>query len=345
MRFSDFITARREVLLACFAGGIVFTLLLVLFGLGTGELVLLWIWFLLIIISAMLAIWRRESRRAHLLLSEMEKLDQKHLFAEIADVPENGMEKVYFRLLREALKDMTDEVSESRRQNEEYREFVEQWVHEVKVPVTGIRLLCRNNRNDVTRKIMSQTERIEQDVERALFYARLGSAEKDCFIKELSLRKCVEAVLSQNRQYLIENGVSADTERVSHTVYSDEKWLCFILSQLLYNSVKYRSERAPVICMASQDMGNYISLSVTDNGIGIRESELGRVFEKGFVGSNGRNGTVGRNSTGLGLYLCEQFCERLGTGIEIDSEEGQYTTVSLLFPKDISLQSREYKEI
>ena len=76
MRFSDFITDRREVLLACFAGGIVFTLLLVLFGLGTGELVLLWICFLLIIISAMLAIWRGESRRAHLLLSEMEKLDQ-----------------------------------------------------------------------------------------------------------------------------------------------------------------------------------------------------------------------------------------------------------------------------
>lgn len=89
-----------------------------------------------------------------------------------------------------------------------------------------------------------------------------------------------------------------------------------------------------MIQIESQDMGNYVFLSITDNGIGIRKSELSRVFEKGFVGSNGR---TGKNATGIGLYLCAQLCAKLGIGIDVKSEAGKYTTIILYFPKSTYL--------
>lgn len=129
---------------------------------------------------------------------------------------------------------------------------------------------------------------IEQNVERVLFYARLGNVEKDYLIKEISLKQCVMEMLARNKQFLIQNGVCVDTEVIPDTVYSDNKWVCFILNQIIFNSIKYRGTEPLVIHIQSQDMGNYVSLSITDNGIGIKPSELCRVFDKGFIGSNGR---------------------------------------------------------
>ncbi len=225
---------------------------------------------------------------------------------------------------------MTDEVAGVRRQNAEYKDFIEQWIHEIKVPITGIQLLCENNKTEITRKIITQTELIEQNVERVLFYARLGNVEKDYLIKEISLKQCVMEMLARNKQFLIQNGVCVDTEVIPDTVYSDNKWVCFILNQIIFNSIKYRGTEPLVIHIQSQDMGNYVSLSITDNGIGIKPSELCRVFDKGFIGSNGR---TEKNSTGIGLYLCDQLCAKLGIGIDIKSEVGVYTTVLLHFPK------------
>ena len=103
------------------------------------------------------------------------------------------------------------------------------------------------------------------------------------------------------------------TEKVRDTVYSDEKWVVFIMNQIIINSVKYSGGRPPVIAVESTDMGGYVVLAVTDNGAGIKESEIDRIFDKGFVGSNGR---AGKGATGIGLYLCRQLCLRLGISIE-----------------------------
>lgn len=265
--------------------------------------------------------------------TEMDALDQKYLFAEITNAPTSELEKAYFELMKTALKAMTDEVSQSNRLNREYREyreFIEQWIHEMKVPITGIQLLCENNKSSVTRKILTQTEMISQSVERVLFYARLGSVEKDYLITEVPLKTCVLEVLAQNKQFLIQNNACIHTETLCGTVYSDQKWLQFILNQIIINSVKYQGRKPLVIDVTSQDQGDYVTLSVTDNGLGIKESELGRVFDKGFVGSNGR---TEKNSTGIGLYLCDQLCTKLGISIEIKSRSGEYTTVLLHFPR------------
>lgn len=278
----------------------------------------------------MFAYFRKQQKRIQYLLETMETLDKKYLIAEIADRPETELEKIYFRLLKTALKSMTDEVAEIRRLNVEYKDFIEQWIHEIKVPITGIQLLCENNKTEIMRKIITQTELMEQSIERVLFYARLGSVEKDYLIKEISLKQCVLEVLSRNKQFLIHNRVCVHTNSISDFVYSDSKWLGFIINQIIFNSIKYCSDKPPVIQIKSKDMGDYVTLSITDNGIGIKPSEVNRVFDKGFVGSNGR---MRKKSTGIGLYLCDQLCLKLGIGIDIESKAECYTTVLLHFPK------------
>lgn len=330
MKISDYINDNKILLLICFASGLFFSAILFLFGIGISELALLWICFLCIVLLTIGSDFYRLQKRTQHLLSVLERLNRKYLLAEVVDKPESELERLYFRLMKIAFKDMTDQVAQCQRLNHEYKDFIEQWIHEIKVPITGIQLLCENNKTDVTRKVLTQVEVIEQDVERVLFYARLGGVEKDYLIKEISLKKCIFDVLAKNKQFLIQNGVRVCTDAVTDTVFSDDKWICFIINQIMLNSIKYRSDIPPIIQMESVDMGNCISLSITDNGIGIKQSELNRVFDKGFVGSNGRSG---KNSTGLGLYLCEQLCSKLGLGIDIESEVGRYTTVRLYFPK------------
>lgn len=332
MNLHDYLIDQRLPLFVCFSGALLISALLWLFGLGSGELVLLWLCFLCIVSGYFFCRYRCLHRRFLSLRSLQDSCDHKYLLAEIADAPYSATERFYFSLMRTALKSMTEEVSASRRQNREYREFVEQWVHEIKVPVTGIFLLCENNRSDLTRKLLSQAEQISQSVERALFYARLDSVEKDYLIREVSLRDCVLTTLADIRQFLIQSHTSVSTEALSGTVYSDEKWLRFILQQILTNSVKYCGDAPPAIDIASREESGCMTLSVTDQGIGIRKSEIRRVFDKGFVGSNGRAGT-GAGATGIGLYLCRELCAKLGIGIELESEEGVFTTVRLHFPK------------
>ena len=372
MRLSEYIYDIKGILLTCFAGGLFFTFVLAAFGIGTAQLALLWVCFCLFLFTTLFCCWRKKSSRLSYLSDTFDALEPKYLLAEIADAPDSAMEGLYFRLLRTALKSMTDEVAASRRQTREYQEFLEQWVHEIKLPVTGIELLCENNKTDVTRKILAQTQRIGQDVEKVLFCARLGAAEKDCLIREVSLRECVMDVLARNQQLLIESGVSVHTECLSHTVCTDPRWLSFLLTQLISNSLKYRSGRPPVLDISSRERDGHIELTVTDNGVGIRPSELPRIFDKGFVGSNGRSvgaaagssgaaagslgaaaGSLGAAAgssgaaagssgaaagslgaaTGMGLYLCAQLCERLGIEIRAESEWNLSTSVCLCFPR------------
>ncbi|MDD3338802.1 MAG: sensor histidine kinase [Lachnospiraceae bacterium] len=330
MKFSDYMKDNQITLLICFSGSLFFSILLFFWGISLSEIILLWICFAIIVSFTMFGYFRKQQKRIQYLLEALDSLDKKYLITEIADKPETEIEKIYFRLLKTALKSMTDEVSEVRRLNVEYKDFIEQWIHEIKVPITGIQLLCENNKTEIMRKIITQTELIEQDIERVLFYARLGSVEKDYLIKEISLKRCVMEVLSQNKQFLIQSRVCVHTDSISDSVFSDSKWLCFIINQIILNSIKYCSDKPPVIEIKSQDMKDYVTLFITDNGIGIKPSEVNRVFDKGFVGSNGR---MGRKSTGIGLYLCDQLCLKLGIGINIESKFGCYTTVLLHFPK------------
>ena len=172
MTLSDYLSDKRAVLLTCLAGGLFFSVLLYLYGIAPQEIFLLWICYAGIVSGSLCRGYVILKKRLLYLQSLLDSLDRKYLMAEVAQKPVSSAEKVYFRMIKEALKSMTDEVSQAKRLNEEYRDFIEQWIHEIKIPITGIQLLCENNKSDTIRKIMSQTEQIGRYVERGLFYQR-----------------------------------------------------------------------------------------------------------------------------------------------------------------------------
>ena len=136
-------------------------------------------------------------------------------------------------------------------------------------------------------------------------------------------------VILKFRHSLMESKVTLDFHDMNHTVYTDEKWLSFIFSQIIQNSIKYFNKSENKLTIYSLDYDTNISLIILDNGCGIKQSEQSRVFEKGFTGSNRKKA----NATGMGLYLSKKLCDRLGLRIDIASAENEYTKVTIVFPK------------
>ena len=297
-------------------------------GTQLGVLVILILALLLVFAAVQLSDFFRQRARLRELEAILDGLDQKYLFADCVPSPKKLYERRLFDLNRRAGRAMTGAVSDAQASQREYREYVEQWVHEVKTPITAARLICRELDGDTRRKLTGELARIEEHVERALFYARAESPERDCVICQTGLSELVTQAVGNHRTLLIQSGVRVETEGLERSVYTDEKWAVFILGQLLQNAARYRSED-PVIIISVRPLGKQAQLTVSDNGIGIPAHELSRVFDRGFTGSNGR---VRGGSTGMGLYLCKKLAGFLELGLDISSEEGKGTTVTLTFP-------------
>ena len=168
-------------------------------------------------------------------------------------------------------------------------------------------------------------------MEQVLYYARSTDVEKDYMIKEVQLSKVVSKVLRKNKQLLIENKTKVQLDGCRHFVLTDEKWLEFIITQIINNSIQYKNEKSLELNIFSRELEHGVEFTIQDNGIGILESDIQRVFEKGYTGQNGRN--KNRNSTGLGLYLCKKLCVKLGVCLSIKSQSRKGTSVILLFQR------------
>lgn len=328
MTFSEFPSDRlgRIVFqLACAGATVIFLLLT---GTQPGVIVILLLAALLIFSAVQVLDFLRQRSRLLELESILEGLDQKYLFTECVPPPDNLYERHLFDLFRRAGQSMIGAVSDAEAAQREYREYVERWVYEIKAPITAARLVCRELDGDTRRKLTAELSQIEAQVERALFYARAESLEKDCLLRQIDLSKIVSQAVENHRTLLIQSGIRVETENLDHPVYTDEKWTAFILGQLLQNAARYRRDD-PVISISAEPLGKQIKLTVQDNGIGIPAHEIPRVFDRGFTGSNGR--TRG-GSTGMGLCLCKKLSGFLELDIRITSEEGKGTCVTLIFP-------------
>lgn len=270
------------------------------------------------------------TRRKYLdrLLAMTEQLEERYLIAEVMDRPERADDMVFMEIMKMAEKSMLERIAGIEKERREYKEYIEQWIHEVKTPIAAMKLLCENNRCDFTRELLVELAHVNHYTEQALYYARSEHTEQDYIIRETDLANVVHGAVADSKYLLRQNGVTVTVGEMNEQVYTDDKWLRFMLNQLIGNAVKYRGEQ-PVIHFYSVKKGDTVSLMVADNGIGIAGSDLPRIFDKGFTGRNGRNV---RSSTGIGLYLCRKLCDKLGMGLEAVSEGvSQGTTVVLSF--------------
>ena len=288
----------------------------------------------IIFIAGLIITYIKKNRYIKNISSIIEHLDEKYLISEVMEKPKRQENIAYYKILKKATKSMLEKVSKVIETQREYKEYIESWVHEIKIPITSVKLLCENNKSEVTLKIDEETEEINNYVEQALFYARLDQVSNDFMIKEIKLADTIETVISRNKKIMIQNNMKVETKNIDINVYSDEKWLEFIINQIIVNSIKYKKENNAKIDISACENKENIKLKIRDNGIGIKKSEINRIFDKGFTGTNGR---IQKRSTGIGLYLCKRLCEELGMKIEVESIENEYTELIITIPKDRKL--------
>ena len=245
---------------------------------------------------------------------------------------------------------MLENVNYYKNIQEDYKEYIELWIHEVKIPIAASKLIIENNKNsnenisksnieiineknEILTSISEELDKIENYTEQALYYARSNAVEKDYIISKTNLKEIVNNAILKNKTTLIKQKVSLNLDKLEQTeVYTDSKWSIFIINQIIQNAIKYSKKEARKLEIASKEKENKVILYIRDNGIGIKKGDIARVFEKGFTGENGR--IIGQKSTGLGLYLCKKLCDKLGIGIELNSEKDKGTEVRIIFPKN-----------
>lgn len=272
----------------------------------------------------------RKNRYYKNLYSCFDSIDKKQYIVSVIDEPDFADAKVVYDVLRQSEKAMNDEIMRYSNESAEYRDYIETWIHEIKIPISCINLICENNKSKFTAAISDETAKIDGYVEQALYYARSTNLEKDYSIHKLSLDRTIKDVLKKYSRELISCKSELKIDNLDYTVFTDRKWIEFIIGQIISNSIKYRKEKL-ILSFSAEEKNNNIILSINDNGIGIPEKDIKRVLKKGFTGENGRKYA---KSTGIGLYLCKKLCQKMYLGFAISSIEGEGTTVKITFPKD-----------
>lgn len=268
---------------------------------------------------------------------KLEELNEKYLIAEVIETPNFEEGKFLKETLQETEKSMVENVNTYKRLAEDYKEYIELWIHEVKIPIATGKMIIENNKNEVTESIDEELDKIENYVEQALFYARSNVPEKDYYVKKMNLNDIINAAILKNKRNLLQNKVKLNLHELNNIqVYTDSKWCIFIINQIIQNAVKYSKNNNKEIEIFSVNNKENVTLHIKDNGIGIKKGEISRVFEKGFTGTNGRK--INQKSTGMGLYLCKKLCNKLGLKIELNSEENVETEIIIVFPKSSFIQ-------
>lgn len=261
----------------------------------------------------------------------LDELDQKYLITEMMLAPDFEEGRIWMDALYEINRSMIERVNHMEMAVKDFKEYLELWIHEIKVPIAALKLMNYNGNTDAKKQKL-QIDRMNDYVEQILFYARADAPEKDYLLNACKLDTAINSVLQQQKDLLIGNYVKIEKHETDVSVITDSKWLTFMIGQIVNNSIKYiDNEKKPVISFSTESKKDETVLTIRDNGIGIDEKDIDRVFEKTFTGENGRTGNI---STGMGLYICKRLCGKLGHRIDISSIKGQYTEVLLHFGKN-----------
>lgn len=267
-------------------------------------------------------------------VGKLEQLDQKYLITEMVQNPEFYEGELLCEALYQINKSMKEKINDIERSSLDFREYLEMWIHEMKVPLSSLTLMNYNGETELSKQ-KRQIQKMNHYVEQMLFYARAGAPEKDYLLKKCDLEGMVNKVVRENKELLIGKKIAIEKENLAYTVITDSKWFAFILGQIINNSIKYVRDEERLIKFYAyknqKDKKNQIVLVVEDHGIGICENDIGRIFEKSFTGQNGRKSAA---STGMGLYICKKLCDKMGHNIWIASKENQYTRVFIAFGED-----------
>ncbi|WMJ84690.1 sensor histidine kinase [Oscillospiraceae bacterium LTW-04] len=241
--------------------------------------------------------------------------------------PSGYIEEQYQQLIRELYHDRAAKISETEKIKSEREDYYTLWVHQIKTPISALRLLLHSDElQNNTFAMEQELFKIEQYAEMVLQYLRLESLSCDLLLREYALYELVKQAVKKYAYAFIGKKLSLTLKEFEFSVITDEKWLSFVLEQLLSNSVKYTLNGGVQVGM---DPENDRTLLISDTGIGIKAEDLPRVFDRGFTGYNGR---MDKASTGIGLYLSKRVTDRLGVALSVSSKLNEGTQYRIYFP-------------
>lgn len=332
MKISSYLKDKGYVFLLFSINLIITLLFLFAFKVDKSLIIVLSILQCVFLISILSIDFLRKKKFYTHLLENTKMLEKAYLVLETIEEPNFYEGKLITETLYEINKSMGEVASILEEQTKDFKEYIEMWIHEVKIPLASLTLMAHNHKEKLDKKMILEMHRIEDYVEQVLYYVRSENANKDYLIKETSLKNIISSIALKNKDELLENKMEFQVENTNILVYTDSKWLEFILNQILNNSIKYKKENtSSYIKIYIEETEEKINLNILDNGIGINARDIKSVFEKTFTGSNGRKN---KKSTGMGLYLAKKLCKKLGHTITITSEENEYTKVTITFFKN-----------
>lgn len=299
---------------------VVMAVIISLNGVAFGEWyygALLCLFFLLLLGGADFIGYYRKHRR----LVRLQRVIQISLDA--LELPQGQLEEDYQALIHLVHDAKVSEINTAQTRKSEMKEYYTLWVHQIKTPIAAMRLLLQSEDTPQNRELSDELFRIEQYVEMALQYLRLDSGNTDFLIRHYELDDIVREAVRKYAKLFIRKKISLNFNSLHMSVLTDEKWLVFVIEQILSNAIKYTSGGS-ISIYAKADEKNV--LVIEDTGIGIRPEDLPRVCEMGYTGYNGR---ADKRSTGIGLYLCRRILKQLSHDIKLVSEVGKGTKVLL----------------
>ena len=329
MKFKDYFLNKITEILGTYF--VLFLMLEFLYIIGNTFSVVFMIGVVIVILimTKYLMDWYRKKKYFEMITERVKDLKEPWLIAELLPVSYTIEDEIYQELLRKVGSSAIEEIHKIEDEQKEYEDYIEQWIHEVKTPITSIHLMLENRISEnpgLKKDLNVELSRLENDVELALYYARSEQIYRDYLIQKLNVRKVLLKVVNKNRTVIMNSSVAIDLDcDEALYAYGDEKWLVFMLTQVLLNAIKYKAEADAKVVMRAKRDNKRIVLNIIDNGKGIKKEELPRIFDKGFTGSNGRDN---EKSTGMGLYLVHKLCEKLEIDIKADSVYGEFTEIS-----------------
>ncbi|SHN23364.1 sensor histidine kinase [Gracilibacillus kekensis] len=230
----------------------------------------------------------------------------------------------------------TEELQRAEDSQDEHLLFMDRWVHQMKTPLSVIELTAQSLDEPESSSIREETDRIRTGLNTVLYMARLRTIAEDFQIKPVNLSKLIHEVNQENKRFYIRNEVYPQLKEQKQriTVETDEKWLFFLLTQLIHNAVKYSTGKSNHLEITLSERASKAVLEVKDFGIGIPVADQKRVFSKFYTGENGRKY---RESTGMGLYLVKEVAEKLEHKLELESIVGEGTTIRVIFSRSQNL--------
>ena len=339
--FGEYVCGKAFVLICYFIGLLIMAFMLSVLQVEAQAIAIVAILSAVPLVIAFVIEYLRGRNFYRALASAAEEPETAKYLSNGIDRPRSPERAIVWDALATQESAFSKEISDQEQEMQAYRDYVELWIHEVKTPIAAARLILASEHGEQAERISSEVDRIERQVESALYYARSTSLSHDYSIKEVSLADAVRSVCKKHARHLIGRGTAPDIEIPDEVrVLADRQWIEFVIAQIVINAANYKASkiRFTVEEKTGED-GSATILQIADNGCGIPAADMPHIFDRGFTGSNGKSSG---SSTGMGLYLVSMMCQKMGLGLMAASEVGSGTRILISFPHDrqrISFQS------